>query len=324
MKLFVNKKFNRASVLNFITVVGGDILYKILLFMITTGLVFAIISPIVGLVLRGFMHRQDMANPLVYMIPVNFTTENFSLAIHFLKYWTTLARTAGVSAVVVILQTLVCACAGYGFARFNFPGRNILFALVIVTIVVPTQAIVTSLYMQFRFVDFLGLYPLVTGERGFSLLNTVWPLFILTAAGAGIRSGLFVFIFRQFFKNMPKELEESAFIDGANKFRTFYSIILPNAAPAIVTALIFTFVWQYNDVSYTTILLPNVELMSNMIAAFGNNAFGSALLGGAQDPAWVGLLVQTGVVLVIAPLILVYLFLQRAFIEGVERSGIVG
>jgi len=315
------KRHSRAA-LRRISGLSREIAFKIFLLIVTSGLVFVILSPVVGLVLRGFMHRSDLANPLVYMIPVNFTLDNYAITLQFLRFWETLWKTLGTGVGIMLIQTMVCSLAGYGFARFRFPGRTVLFGVVIVTIVVPTQAIATSLYMQFRYMDVMGLYPLITGERGFSLLNTAWPLFILTATGVGIRSGLFVFIFRQFFKNMPKELEESAFIDGAGKFRTFLSIILPNARPAIVTVMLFTLVWQYNDTGYTSILLPNVRFMTNMLAALSNNAYSS--LVGSQDLAWVRLITQTGVVLVIAPLVIIYLFLQRVFIEGVERSGIVG
>ena len=289
--------------------------------LVTTGLVFSILSPIVGLVLRGFMHRQDLSNPLVFMIPINFTLENYQVAFEMMRYPETLWLTMRHALAVTIIQTMVCALAGYGFARFNFPGRNLLFGVVIMTIVVPIEAISTSLFMQFRFFDIFGIFSIFTGERGINLHNTISPMYILAFAGAGVRSGLFVFIFRQFFKNMPKEFEESAFIDGANKVRTFVSIILPNALPAIVTVFLFTLVWQYNDITYSGILLPSINLMPNMLRTLGSNIY---ILSDIQDMTWINLVVQTAVVLVIAPMVIIYLFLQKLFIEGVERSGIVG
>ena len=267
------------------------------------------------------MHRSDLSNPLVYTIPINFTLVNYQTAIELMKYWDTLWLTMKHSLAVALIQTAVCALTGYGFARFNFPGRNVLFGVVIMTIVIPIEAITTSLFMQFRYFDIFGIISLFTGERGVNLLNTVSPLYILAFAGMGVRSGLFIFIFRQFFKNMPKEFEESAFIDGANKVRTFVSIILPNALPAIITVFLFSLVWQYNDTVYSAILLPTVEMMPTMLAALGNTVYTSTQ---TQDLTWVNLVVQTGAVLVIAPMIIIYLFLQKLFIEGVERSGIVG
>jgi len=317
MKIKVDKDIAAKYALSF----GSNVLMKLLLILITAGLVFSIISPIFSLVIRGFMQRQDLTNPLVYMIPINFTLENYRTAIEHMNYFETLQLTMTHSLAIAIIQTVVCALAGYGFARFNFPGRNILFGVVIMTIVVPVEAITTSLFMQFRFFDVFGIISLITGERGVNFLNTITPLYILALTGMGVRSGLFIFIFRQFFKNMPKEFEESAFIDGANKVRTFASIIIPNAMPAIITVFLFTLVWQYNDTTYSAILLPTVNLMPTMLAALGNNVYTATA---TQDLTWVNLVVQTGAVLVIAPMIIIYLILQKRFIEGAERSGITG
>jgi len=300
---------------------GSNVLMKLLLILITAGLVFSIISPIFSLVIRGFMQRQDLTNPLVYMIPINFTLENYRTAFEHMRYLDTLWLTMRHALAVTLIQTVVCALTGYGFARFNFPGRNILFGVVIMTIVVPIEAITTSLFMQFRFFDVFGIISLFTGERGINFLNTVTPLYILALTGMGVRSGLFIFIFRQFFRNMPKEFEESAFIDGAGKIRTFLSIIIPNALPAIITVFLFTLVWQYNDTTYSAILLPTVNMMPTMLGTLGNTVYTATA---TQDLTWVNLVVQTGAVLVIAPMIIIYLFLQKLFSEGVERSGITG
>lgn len=116
------------------------------------------------------------------------------------------------------LQTFVCLMVGYGFGRYEIPCRNLLFALVIFTIVVPPQLYMSSMYLHFKDFDILGLIRLIRGEP-LHLVNTYAPLYLLSLTASGIKNGLFIYIFRQNFRNMPGEIEEAAFVDGAGHFR---------------------------------------------------------------------------------------------------------
>jgi len=300
--------------------------YRVFLAAVVAGLMFVILSPLFGIVLRGFMSRVDISNPLVFMIPMNFTLDQFRTAYNLLNFRDALIYTVIVGVCITAVQVAVCALTGYGFARFEFPGKTVLFGAVIVTIVVPTSAYYTSMYMQFRFFDFAGLYPLLTGERGFSLLGTLGPIFILTVFGMGVSSGLFIFIFRQFFRNMPKELEESAFIDGAHTLRTFWSIIMPNAKPAIITVALFTFVWDFNGNGFKHLLSAKPDFISIRLEQLGGAAYGYIVstLRGGEDLVLMALIQNAGFVIFIIPLMVMYVIVQKSFIEGVERSGIVG
>ncbi|MCZ4148507.1 ABC transporter permease, partial [Escherichia coli] len=138
-----------------------------------------------------------------------------------MNYWPLLANTLLFVAITTLLTAISCALAGYGFARFSFPGSSVLFVLVILTILVPTSTLMVPMYLHFRSFDILGIIGLFTGKEGVNLLNTYWPSVITAATAGGLKAGLFIYIFRQFFKGMPKEIEEAALIDGAGGFRTF-------------------------------------------------------------------------------------------------------
>lgn len=296
------------------------------------GVSFTIVYPIMRYISAAVKDPVDIYNPNVYMIPVNYTLENLQYAIGVLNYWPTLWNTLVLVTLTMLLQVISCALAGYGFARFNFPGNNILFAFVVLTILIPMNTLMLPMYLHFRTFDVLGIISLIKGTDGINLLNTRWPILILSATANGLKSGLYIYIFRQFFRGLPKEIEEAALIDGAGGIRTFFRIMLPNSVPSLVTVALFAFVWQYNDTYFASLFMPNVNLLANKIASLpaDTSLYLPTLMGYGLNPAQradpnhVALIVDTGILLAIAPLIIMYLFVQRYFVESVERTGIVG
>ncbi|MCL1884339.1 MAG: carbohydrate ABC transporter permease [Defluviitaleaceae bacterium] len=303
---------------------------------IVVGVCYVILSPLIGIAANSFMSPRDITNPMVFLIPNEATTEHYMYASRHMNYISgdgvtfgipfteigielfagtilsgTLIRTLVYSLLFALLNVGITSMVGYGFARFDFYGRNFLFAMMILTIVVPVQVYIVPMFINFRF--FLGM--------DFNILGSHMPLFFLTITGMGLSSGLYIYIFRQFFRGMPKEIEEAAFIDGAGLFGTFTKVMMPNATPAIITVLLFAFVWHYNDTFYSSMLNPGNNLMAAMVGGVGA-VF--ANVEHVNDPALEQLVVFAGVVLAILPILLIYLFLQRYFIEGLERSGIVG
>jgi multiple sugar transport system permease protein len=289
------------SVKNFIMWVGIAI--------ILLGVCYIILAPLFGIISRVFMSHADITNPLVFIIPQEPTLYNIQQAFVFMNFWRTTASTMAYSLGISVLQVLICSMVGYGFARFKFKGSELLFALVIISIVIPTQVYMIPMYIHFQL-----FYPI-------NLVGTIWPMLMLTVTGVGIRSGLYIYIFRQFFRGIPKEIEEAAFIDGAGAFGTYTRIMLPNAVPAIVTVFLFAFVWQYNDTYYTGLLMLGNRMMANTLGSLQFN-FTQAMT--VENPVVTQLVVFGGVLLVITPIMIIYLFLQRFFVEGLERSGIVG
>jgi len=294
----------------------------ICLAVIIAGVCYIIVSPIIGVLSRSFMSSQDLANPLVFLIPQNFTLENMVYAIRHMDYVPTLITTLIYSLGFAVLHVFITSLVGYGFARFKFPGSGILFALVIVTIVVPVQTFMVPLFLNFRY--FMGQpdWNLIgMASIGGINLPWSWSILLLTVTGVGLRSGLYIYIFRQFFRGLPKEIEEAAFIDGAGTFYTYAKVMIPNAVPAIVTVFLFSFVWHYNDTFYTSLLMHGNRFMATMLGALPQTFNVHETV---NNPLIVQLVVFAGVLLAIAPILTIYLILQRYFIEGLERSGIVG
>ncbi|MFD0710709.1 carbohydrate ABC transporter permease [Paenibacillus sp. GCM10027626] len=297
---------------------------------LVAGICFVIIYPLLLKVSVAFKAEEDIYNPTVFLIPEHFTLDNIKLAAHVMDYFSTLRNTFSLSALTMILQTVTCMLAGYGFARFEFKGKGILFMLVILTILVPTQTLIVPMYLQFRHFNPLGIVGLFSGNSGINLINTYWPTIITALTANGLKSGLYIYIFRQFFRGMPKEIEEAALIDGAGGIRTFYSIMLPNALPPLITVMLFSFVWQWNDTFYSSMFMGQVNLMSTEITSLGPNVssyYAAQYLGDPNykpDPNVVAQMIDTGILLAILPLIVLYAFVQRYFVESVERTGVVG
>ncbi|MFF2090694.1 carbohydrate ABC transporter permease [Paenibacillus sp. NPDC058174] len=291
-----------------------------------SGISFIILYPILIKVVIAFKDPIDLYDATVVWIPKHFTLDNFKLvsdALHFPKI---LLNTALLSGTVMFLQTLCCVLAGYGFSRIKFRGSGLLFGCVIFTILVPPQTIMIPTYLQYKNFDVLGIVTLFTTQP-LNLINTYWPFLISSALGMGVKTGLFVYIFRQFFRGIPKEMEEAALVDGSGTFGTFVKIILPNAMPSVVTVMLFSFVWQWNDSYFTNLILNDAKVMSSMMStAAAQILFYLTPPGGSfkPDPLYLSMIQNTAVLMAITPLIVMYLFVQRHFVESMERSGLVG
>ena len=284
------------------------------------GLCFVILYPVFQMIVAAISDPNDLSNPLVVWIPQRFSLDFIRFAVELLDYRSGLINTFLMSTGVMLLTVMSTSLAGYAFAKLKFPGINILFIFVIFTIVVPPQTIAMPLYMIF---NRLGL------------TSTLASIFILAFLGMGIKSGIFIFIFRQVFRNLPKELEEAALIDGCGVFKTYYLVMLPNATSAIVTVMLFSFVWQWNDVFYTRLLIA-VENLNILALNLMNISTGLVYIlqkmgvdqnlaeGISRNPLLVGTVANTGALLMLLPLLIGYLFVQRLFVESIERTGIVG
>lgn len=288
---------------------------------IIVGICYVILGPIIGIISSSFFSDADNYNPMVYLIPQEPTLERYKIAIQYLNYWKTMLASLVYSLTLMIVQVVICSMVGYGFARFNFPFKNVLFACVVIMIVVPTNTIMLPLYMTFAKFDVFGIISLIKGAP-VNLLSTPVPMYIMTLLGCGLRSGLYIYIFNQFFRGLPKEIEEAAFMDGAGTWYTYFRIMLINALPSVVTVAIFSMVWQYNDTFYAKLFLINNNIViskkiSTIEASISN-------VEKILDPNILELYLDAGIVLIMIPIVIIYVLLQKQFIEGVERSGIVG
>jgi len=290
------------------------------------GLCFVILYPILKKISNAVKARSDLLSPIVLWIPQNFSLDNLKYAIEVMDYWGTLFNTVCLCLLTTVLTIISCSLAGYGFARLRFKGSNLLFACVILTILVPPTTIFIPLYFNLKDFTLMGLIPLFTGKP-VNLLNTYWPFILTSVTGNSFKAGLFIFIFRQFFREIPRELEEAAYVDGASVTKTFASIMLPNAIPAIITVGLFSFVWQWNDSFYTTTYLTSAKVMAIQLSSLPYNLnvkLTPQLPVGEGDVFYLSMVQDTGILLAMLPLIILYIFTQRYFVESIERTGIVG
>ena len=289
---------------------------------IVLGIAYVILSPLIGILASSFFSNEDNYSPMVYLIPQSPTLERYSLAILRMDYWNVLGNMMIYVVSLTLVQLLICSMVGYGFARFQFPLKKALFACVIITIVLPSHTIMYPLYITFQNFNPLGIVGLFNDGNSVNLLGTPIPVYVMTFLGTGLRSGLYIFIFNQFFRGLPREIEEAAVIDGAGNIRTFLQVMMPNAMPAIVTVTIFSVVWQYNDNFFGRLFnVSDGILLSRRISSLAATI---SNVDQIRDPSILMLYVYAGVVLMILPLLLIYVFLQKHLIEGIERSGIVG
>lgn len=288
------------------------------------GVSYVILFPLLIKISNSFKPVRELYDQTVKWIPRNLTFEHYLKVWQHMNYPKTFLNTFLLTLTVSLFQLASCTSVAYGLARFDFKAKNLIFALVIFTLVVPPQMILIPMYLNFRFLNPLGLFP----APGINLVGTLWPFILTSLTAIGLKNGLFIYIMRQFFKGMPKELEEAAYIDGAGLFKTFYHVMLPSAVPGLVIVFLFAFVWQWNDYEFITLFMGGGEFLPQaldgvtykvILEKTGGGA-ASELLGGQYS----SLINNTGMIMVILPLLLLYAFMQKYFIESVERSGLVG
>ena len=284
------------------------VLWRIFRASLLLGLGFVILYPLIYAAVMAFRPGEQVYDPTVIWISKSLTLENIKNAFTLMNYPEALATSLRINVVSSILQICICAVTGYGFARFKFKGKNLLFSLVLLTVLVPPQVIITPSFMGFKTLK---------------LINTAWTFYLPAMFGAGIKAGLFIFIFRQFFRGLPKELEEAAAIDGCGFFASFIRIIIPNAGAVFLTTVLLSFMWYWNDYYMSSMYMNNVNSVTNALVHLRANS--TVLTGDITiDPYKIITLLQAGSLLAIIPPLILFLVLQRKFIQGIQKSGIVG
>jgi multiple sugar transport system permease protein len=242
-----------------------------------------------------------------------------------MHYWEGFKNSLIISITISVLQVAMCTLVGYGFARFKFPLKNLWFACVMLIVIIPPQIISTSLHLHFRFFDILGIIKLITGST-INLKSSVVPYYLMSAGCMGLKNGLYIYMIRQFFRNIPNDMEEAAYVDGCGMFKTFYTIMLPEATPIITSCFLFSFVWQWTDGFYSGMFLGGRRLVSTSISTIVDSlgVYISRITGEkvAVSIAYSNCILSTATLLVVGPLIILYLFAQRKFVESIASSGI--
>ncbi len=340
------------------------------------GVSYIVIYPFITKIAGSIMAPQDFMDVTVRLIPKNVSFDIYRAIVTEMGYFQCLANTFMLSFGLAILQTLTCSFIGYGFAKFKFRGRNLIFALVMLTMIIPHQTLRSSMYMQFRNFDILGIVRLLTGggievfgwnvkdlgegvaaffeglkvlpdsivlgyddyglpvemafkASGINLSNTYWPLILFSVTGLAFKNGLYVFLLRQFFRGIPDELEESAYMDCCGTFRTFVQIILPLSIPMMITVFLFSFCWQWTDDFYVKMLNVGANSQSNWLLVDMVNSLATLTPESLRDAceADASGLYSTSIrntcsLTLIAPLVVLYAFCQKFLVQGIEHSGI--
>lgn len=309
---------------------SSRIIWSICRFFLIFGLSFVIVYPLMQTISKTFMPLSQYTDLSVVWIPKSFTLENIKNAIPVLNYWTALKDTTILCITNAVLQIVICAITGYGFARFRFRFREPLFLLVILSIIIPTQMIFLANYIQYRFFDFFGISRVLGWLTGktytdftINLINNRFSFWIPSAFGIGIRSGLFIYIFRQAFRNIPKELEEAAQIDGCGNWRIFTRVMVPNVRTSMATVFLFSIVWHWNEYTLTRTFFPQKYKPLAVALKTGIEAAQASLDTRGNLVYQMGLSYASALLFLIPPIIL-YIFTQKLFVEGVETSGIKG
>ncbi len=362
---------------NFLQQVVGKLFWYLLMI----GVAYIILEPFISQILGSVMAPKDFVDSTVNMIPRNFSLDIYKGLLtetDFMRYF---GNTFLLSFSTALIQMFVCCFIGYGFAKFKFRGRNLIFMLVMLTMIVPHNTIRLAIQTKFINFDILGIVRLLNGggieffgwnimdlgdgvasffkaldiipfdsiplgvtetgeqiaigisENGLNLSATYAPMIILSICGLAFKNGLYIFLLRQFFRGIPDELEESAYIDGCGTFHTFFRIILPLSIPMMVTVFLFAFCWQWTD-NFYTIKIFNMENINPTQQVFGN--FYQKMSGAATNlppslqnvepmkaqAAYNIAVRNTSCLLIIAPLIVLYAFCQNFLVQGIEHSGI--
>jgi multiple sugar transport system permease protein len=302
-----------------------NISVSVVRFILLFGLCFLILQPIFNKISISFMEEADLFNPIVISIPEHFTTENYKMAATLMNYEKSIVNSAIISVTIAVLQIAMCTLVGYGFARFEFPLKKFWFACVMLIILVPPQTISTSLHLHFRFFDVLGISQMLTGSS-INLRGSVLPYYMMSAGCMGLKNGLYIFMIRQFFRTIPKDLEEAAYVDGCGTLKTFFRIMLPEAKPILTSCFLFAFVWQWTDGFYSNLFLGTTQLvstsLSRIVDSLGALIMREMGITTTISVAYSNCILATGTLMIILPLIIMYLFAQRAFVESISSSGI--
>ena len=349
----------------------GKIIFSIFRLVLMIGIAYIVLFPFLTKIAGSLMAPEDFVDVTVRLIPRNFTLDIYKYIISELEYWEAFGNTFTLAFSTALIQTFICCLIGYGFAKFKFKGRNLIFMLVMLTMIVPHQTIRFSMFMEFSYFDVFGIVRLLKGggieifgwnvtelgegvktffegleclpdriqlmpyvkenganafrldmeitQAGINICNTYIPFILLSLTGLAFKNGLYIFMLRQFFRGVPDELEESAYMDGAGTFRTFIQIILPLSVPMMVTVFLFAFCWQWTDTFYTGVFFnnSNTNLLVDIVAIPP-----SLKLEYAGQSLYYTAIRNTCGLLIIMPLVVLYAFGQKFLVQGIENSGL--
>ncbi len=275
---------------------------------------FIYLYPMLYMISTSFMNRDDLLDTSVKWLPSTLYLQNYVDAAKSMDFWMSLAKGVLIAGLPTLCNLFICMVVGYGFARYDFKGKKIMMGILIFSYILPSQVTMIPTYVLYNRMGILG-----------TILTFVLP----AVFGNGLNAPIFILIFYQFFRQVPKVLMEAAAIDGAGHFKAFFRIAVPSAVPAIVTVVLFSFVWYWNE-SYLTELyvqgLASKSIWTNLVVQLKNfdSTFESKAVTGDTATSLNESVRMAATTLSILPLLLMYLVLQKQFVESIDRAGITG
>lgn len=276
---------------------------------------FIYLNPILQMLSKSFMNLDDLLDSSINWIPSKFILSNYAQAAKSMDFWASLGKSIILAGVPTLCNLISCAIIGYGLARFEFPFKKVVLAVIVFTFILPSQVTMIPTY---------ALYSQI------GILETILPFVVPPLLGMGINAPIFILIFWQFFRQVPKVLIEAAQIDGAGYFKSFFRISLPSATPAFITVGLFSFVWYWNESYLTEMYVSGVMTKSGWTSlviqldnfASNYNSYATTAASGATSINEA--INMSGTMLSILPLLLMYFVLQRYFVESIDKTGITG
>lgn len=296
-----------------------EIISRVFIYILLIDIAFVILFPLISKLSASLMSSSDLYDRTVILIPKNPTFKNYSVVFNESFFLEALKNTALISIMCAVIQTMICAMTGYGLAKCKSKLAGVVLISVVATILIPQQIILVPMFLKFRFFDTAGIIKFFTGKT-VSLMNSVWPMVILSITGLGFKNGLYIFIMRQFYKGIPEEIEEAAWMDGYGIMQTYFKVVLPMSVPMMITIFMFSFSWQWTDTFYSGMFFSDLKVLANTIFSMTSTFHSGSFAGNYSTSS----ILQTGVLMAILPLVIIYIFAQKKIIGGIERSGLVG
>ena len=303
----------------------------VLKFILMLGISYVILFPFFSKIAGSFMSKADVVDATVSLIPKEPTLEIYKWLIIDNRYFSAFLNTLILALACALIQTFVSCLVGYGLSKFKFKGNGVVMILVVVMMIIPHSTLDVAMLRHFTNFDLAdltsisrnGILTSIFGQ--IDLVDTFWPFIILSVTGLAFKNGLYIYMMRQFFKGVPDELEESAYVDGSGTFRTFLQIILPLSVPMMITIFLFAFSWQWTDQFYTGLFFIGPQdyrpwMMPDVIKNIPEHLYTEY----AGQTLYFNVIKNTAGIMIIAPLVILYLFGQKYLVQGIERSGLVG
>ena len=292
---------------------GDGLVSKFAIYAFTIIVGFVFVYPLLEMVSKSFMSVKDLVNPLIVWLPSKLDTTNYEKALHVLNFWESVGTTLYVSTLPSLLQMVSCSLVGYGLARFNFTGKGVVIGMVVLTFLLPAQVTFIPQYLMYR---------------DLGLLHSLKSYLLPALFGQGMKSAIFILVFFQFFSQIPKSLVEAASLDGANNLTIFFRIAVPTALPAFLLTFLLSTVWYWNDTYFASMYFgTEIKTLPMNLAQFEAqfSMMYPSSASNTSDPNMMNEGIQmAGTVLNILPLVIIYFFTQRWFMEGIDKSGITG